>query len=872
MKGSNEKKKDENDNQKDEDKKTDNETFHLVGLKNQGATCYLNCVLQSLFHIPAFRFGVYKKTIREDESNLKKSVIYQLQILFMMLHSSKDSAVSTRQLTTSFGWKSSFLRKPQDPHFFLHWLLADALINDIKKVIDDLFEGKIRTTITGEKKNQKKYIDESFYDLSMIVKDCSSLKESFSKYIEPEEISQYKFSPYKDFTNATIKTSFLKMPKILYLHLKRSEYTFTNRKIMTYFSFPSILDISPYLDPKNEHTGSTQYELFGVIVHHGSTAVGGHYYSYLRTSKEKDWYKFNDSLVTKSTEENAISKNFGGIDESPLTGNGTIKKYGAYMLIYVQQSQIDYIYNNKIFLSTPENIMKVNTNTAKDKKVTFLLFNDDSYIANSARSCINLTEKGYHETISIKSKKSISQFYEKIAKTHGIKVSTFRLWTISEQYQFYSILDPKSSKEVDEIESKKLYMDKNSINENDNILISNKKIIFIFFYFRLTIFPLRFLFSMLIDEDDKLEIVVPKLASVLSTTESNIKKTKCYRYYQFGNSSNIQLTEFDISIESSQVSNGSCYIFQYKKDKDLSHAPFYYPIHQSTSNEIYLIEKIRYKAILDAQKYFQTLSETSVFDFTDNFNYTSNCSLICPSEFPIRYFLELISKVSGTSKYQIFTKRIQKPIAVYNFEKIGQLFDYILKNNDSHIPLLFVSSILDPDIIPVNVIISYDAVHPFYYERVFIKPSDTTVFNDLLSLLTKKIDESYPKNEIRVLTIKNKMIDKICNLGQPCDYKADWIRFEIIPSEQRIKFATNVEKLCQCRFVGDMNKIEELPFLFIINNKDTLNSLKEKIVNHEIIYKESELYLIKNKKIVNIKEEEVIFSYIDNQSIILIRT
>ena len=116
------------------------------------------------------------------------------------------------------------------------------------------------------------------------------------------------------------------------------------------------------------------------------------------------------------------------------------------------------------------------------------------------------------------------------------------------------------------------------------------------------------------------------------------------------------------------------------------------------------------------------------------------------------------------------------------------------------------------------------------------------------------------------------MIEKICNLGQPCDYKADWIRFEVIPSEQRIKFAVNVEKLCQCRFVGDINKIEELPFLLIINNKDTLNSLKEKIVNLEIIYKESELYLIKNKKIVNLKEEEVIFSYIDNQSIILIRT
>ena len=38
-----------------------------VGLKNQGATCYMNSLLQQLFHIPDFRHGLLTLELEEEK-------------------------------------------------------------------------------------------------------------------------------------------------------------------------------------------------------------------------------------------------------------------------------------------------------------------------------------------------------------------------------------------------------------------------------------------------------------------------------------------------------------------------------------------------------------------------------------------------------------------------------------------------------------------------------------------------------------------------------------------------------------------------------------------------------------------------------------
>lgn len=44
--------------------------------------------------------------------------------------------------------------------------------------------------------------------------------------------------------------------------------------------------------------GDYIYELFSILIHSGS-AMGGHYYAYIRSFQDGKWYNFNDSQVTE---------------------------------------------------------------------------------------------------------------------------------------------------------------------------------------------------------------------------------------------------------------------------------------------------------------------------------------------------------------------------------------------------------------------------------------------------------------------------------------------------------------------------------------------------------------------------------------------
>ena len=65
----------------------------IVGLRNEGATCYLNAVLQLLFHIPGLRRAIFGIPTVEVKEAAPPSVVLAVQRLFWHLQCGAGAAV-----------------------------------------------------------------------------------------------------------------------------------------------------------------------------------------------------------------------------------------------------------------------------------------------------------------------------------------------------------------------------------------------------------------------------------------------------------------------------------------------------------------------------------------------------------------------------------------------------------------------------------------------------------------------------------------------------------------------------------------------------------------------------------------------------------
>ena len=98
-----------------------------VGLLNQGATCYMNSLLQTLYMTQEFREYIFRwRYTPERDGPEDQCIALQLQTLFARLACSRCAAVSTKALTHSFGWEAAESFQQHDVQE-LNRVLFDAL-------------------------------------------------------------------------------------------------------------------------------------------------------------------------------------------------------------------------------------------------------------------------------------------------------------------------------------------------------------------------------------------------------------------------------------------------------------------------------------------------------------------------------------------------------------------------------------------------------------------------------------------------------------------------------------------------------------------------------------------------------------------------
>jgi len=329
----------------------------FVGLKNQGATCYLNSLLQSLYFTNAFRKAVYEIPT-ENEQSMQNSA-YTLQRLFYQLQT-VDQAVGTNELTKSFGWETRHIFEQQDVQE-LSRKLMERMEEKMKgtkaeNVLPEMFCGKVKTYISCINVDYESSRIEDFWDIQLNVSGNRTLQDSFKDYIQVEKLegeNQYFAGDDYKLQDANKGVIFTSFPDVLHLQLKRFEYDIQRdmmMKINDRYEFPEVFDAAPYLSTDADKSEPWTYQLHGVLVHSGDLNAG-HYYAFLKPEKEGWFYKYDDDKVTKATMREVLEENYGG---EYHTANGNpraptqkkapiIRQNSAYMLVYIRQTKVEKI-------------------------------------------------------------------------------------------------------------------------------------------------------------------------------------------------------------------------------------------------------------------------------------------------------------------------------------------------------------------------------------------------------------------------------------------------------------------------------------------------------------------------------------------------
>ncbi|XP_032580109.1 ubiquitin carboxyl-terminal hydrolase 7 isoform X2 [Drosophila sechellia] len=412
-----------------------------VGLKNQGATCYMNSLLQTLYFTNSLRLSVYRIPTEADDS--AKSVGLSLQRVFHELQFG-DRPVGTKKLTKSFGWETLDSFMQHDVQEFLRVLL-DKLESKMKGTILEgtipgLFEGKMSSYIKCKNVDYNSTRYETFYDIQLNIKDKKNIYESFQDYVAPETLegdNKYDAGVHglQEASKGVIFTSF---PPVLHLHLMRFQYdpvTDSSIKYNDRFEFYEQINLDRYL-AESENT-LADYVLHAVLVHSGDNH-GGHYVVFINPKADGRWFKFDDDVVSSCRKQEAIEQNYGGMDDEI---SFHAKCSNAYMLVYIRQSELDRVLGDitesEISSDLVERLdLEKRIEMARRKErgeantyVSVHVILEENFEEQHKRRLFDL-EKVHPRVFRIKQNQTVDELVDMFVRGFGVSRQRMRMWNL----------------------------------------------------------------------------------------------------------------------------------------------------------------------------------------------------------------------------------------------------------------------------------------------------------------------------------------------------------------------------------------------------------------------------------------------------------